>query len=36
MTDGFAGLRVLRVLEAAQASLRRGGIPVPPQELVVM
>jgi predicted dehydrogenase len=36
MTDGFAGLRVLRVLEAAQASLRRGGIPVAPREPVVM
>lgn len=28
MTDGSAGLRVLRVLEAAQASLRNGGAPV--------
>jgi predicted dehydrogenase len=27
-TDGHAGLRVLRVLEAAQASLRRGSAPV--------
>jgi predicted dehydrogenase len=29
MTDGHAGLRVLRVLAAAQASLREGGVPVP-------
>jgi len=36
MTDGFAGLRVLRVLEAAQASLQSGGGPVPLGELVVM
>jgi predicted dehydrogenase len=28
MTDGAAGLRVLRVLEAAQASLRNGAVPV--------
>jgi hypothetical protein len=36
MTDGFAGLRVLRVLEAAQASLQNGGGPVSLRELVVM
>ena len=29
MTDGHAGLQVLRVLEAAQASLRQGFAPVP-------
>jgi predicted dehydrogenase len=29
LTDGHAGLRVLRVLEAAQASLRDGSSPVP-------
>ena len=29
MTDGYAGLRVLRVLEAAQASLYDGGRPMP-------
>jgi predicted dehydrogenase len=29
MTDGHAGLRVLRVLEAAQVSLERGAAPVP-------
>ena len=28
-TDGYAGLRVLRVLEAAQASLRNGSRPMP-------
>jgi predicted dehydrogenase len=28
-TDGLNGLRVVSVLEAAQSSLRRGGIPVP-------
>jgi predicted dehydrogenase len=33
MTDGHAGLRVLRVLEAAQASLRNGGRPMPLQSL---
>ena len=32
-TDGHAGLRVLRVLEAAQASLRNGGRPMPLQSL---
>jgi predicted dehydrogenase len=35
MTDGEAGLRVLRVLEAAQASLQNGGGPVPLHALVV-
>ncbi|MFL5841100.1 MAG: Gfo/Idh/MocA family protein [Thermoleophilaceae bacterium] len=34
MTDGAAGLRVLRVLEAAQASLRNGAAPVPLHSLV--
>jgi predicted dehydrogenase len=33
MTDGHAGLRVLRVLEAAQASLRNGSRPMPLQSL---
>ena len=28
MTDGYAGLRVLRILEATEASLRTGGAPV--------
>jgi predicted dehydrogenase len=35
MTDGFAGLRVLEVLEAAQVSLQTGGGPVPLRALVV-
>jgi predicted dehydrogenase len=34
MTDGYAGLRVLRVLEAAQASLRNGATPVALPSLV--
>jgi predicted dehydrogenase len=34
MTDGHAGLRVLRVLEAAQDSLRNGAAPVPVRSLV--
>jgi predicted dehydrogenase len=34
MTDGRAGLRVLRVLEAAQASLEHGSAPVPPRSMV--
>ncbi len=34
MTDGHAGLRVLRVLEAADLSLENGGVPVPLQTLV--
>ena len=34
MTDGRAGLRVLRVLEAARASLCDGSAPVPLQSLV--
>ena len=34
MTDGHAGLRVLRVLEAADLSLQNGGVPVPLQTLV--
>jgi predicted dehydrogenase len=34
MTDGHAGLRVLRVLEAAQASLSNGSAPVPMQSMV--
>jgi predicted dehydrogenase len=29
MTDGYAGLRVLRVLEAAEVSLRHGAAPMP-------
>ena len=29
LTDGYAGLRVLRVLEAAELSLQNGGAPVP-------
>jgi predicted dehydrogenase len=29
MTDGHAGLRVLRILEAAEASLQEGGRPMP-------
>ena len=29
MTDGYAGLRVLRILEATEASLRQGFAPVP-------
>jgi len=29
LTDGYAGLRVLRVLEAAETSLRNGAVPVP-------
>ena len=36
MTDGLAGLRVLRVLEAAQASLAHGGGPVPLRALVMV
>jgi predicted dehydrogenase len=35
MTDGHAGLRVLRVLEAARASLCDGSAPVPLRALVV-
>jgi predicted dehydrogenase len=34
MTDGHAGLRVLRVLEAAQASLFNGSAPVPLRAMV--
>ena len=34
MTDGHAGLRVLRVLEAAQASLCNGSAPVPLRSMV--
>jgi predicted dehydrogenase len=34
MTDGYAGLRVLRVLEAADLSLENGGVPVPLPTLV--
>jgi predicted dehydrogenase len=34
MTDGHAGLRVLRVLEAAEASLRNGSAPVPLRAMV--
>lgn len=33
LTDGYAGLRVLRLLEAAQASLRNGSRPMPLQAL---
>jgi hypothetical protein len=33
MTDGHAGLRVLRVLEAAQASLFNGSAPMPPPSM---
>lgn len=33
LTDGRAGLRVLRILEAASASLRQGGAAVPLSEL---
>jgi len=36
MTDGHAGLRVLRVLEAARASLRDGSAPVPLRALVAV
>jgi len=36
MTDGHAGLRVLRVLEAAQASLRDGFAPVPLHSMVAV
>jgi predicted dehydrogenase len=32
-TDGLNGLRVVRVLEAAQESLRRGGIKIDPAAL---
>jgi len=35
MTDGYAGLQVLRVLEAAQASLSHGSAPVPLQAMVM-
>jgi predicted dehydrogenase len=35
MTDGQAGLRVLRVLEAAETSLREGSAPVPVPSLAV-
>ena len=35
MTDGHAGLRVLRVLEAAELSLEEGGAPVPLQSRAV-
>ena len=34
MTDGRAGLRVLRVLEAAEASLANGSVPVPLRAMV--
>jgi predicted dehydrogenase len=36
MTDGHAGLRVLRVLEAARASLCDGSAPVPLRSLVAV
>jgi predicted dehydrogenase len=35
MTDGHAGLRVLRVLEAAQVSLQEGSAPIPLRTLAV-
>ena len=33
LTDGESGLKVLKVLEASQMSLERGGVPVPLAEV---